>query len=249
MPYKVIMRKPKRKFVAKMRRATAPARPIRAPRGARNNGFLQIKRFSNVYDMSGIAVDGAVCSKYNLNIGLTCSSTAHAVAFGTMTCNFKLADVTNLTEFTNLYDSYKIRGVRVELIPYNNVAATAAATSGIAGQPSVVVHSVIDYDDDVALSASVAGLTAIQQYPTYKMQYALGKKLSWYLRPKVAKPVFATAITTGYAPAPFPWVDCSYSDVSSYGLKLLFETMSGGAATVLMYKARCTFYLSFKEPR
>jgi len=242
-------RRSKRIFKRGRRQTRAAFR--RAHRRPRWGGAISIKRTSNVYGMAGIVVDGTVCAKANQNVVVNASGTFNAITWGTLTCNFKLEDCVNYTEFTNLYDQYKIVGVKLKLIPYQTDATTAAAPSSLAGQPSFLIHSVIDYDDNTAVSASNTGADAMRQYPSYRCSniYARhGKPWSRYLRPKIAREVYRTPVLTGYESAKMPWLDSDYADVSAYGLKLLFEVVSGGAAAQLMFKAEVTYYLRFKNP-
>jgi len=243
MPVRV---KSRRRFKRKVRRARVKRVPTQ-----RWGGALAIKRTSNVYGMAGITVDGTVCAKAAQNIVLNANATFNVIQWGAMTCNFKLEDCVNYTEFTNLYDQYKIVGVKLKLIPYQTSALTAAAPHAQAGQPAFLIHSAIDYDDDTQVTLSNTGADALRQYPSYKCHniYALnGKPWSRYVRPRVATEVYRTALLTGYQSTKMGWLDTTFADVSSYGLKLLFEVLSGGSAAQLMFKAQVTYYLKFKSP-
>lgn len=216
------------------------------------SGEISLKRTSNVYDMGSIVVDGTVCVKQNQNVVLKTSGTGLAIWWGYMVCNFKLEDCVNYAEYTALWDQYKIVGCRLTLIPYQTCVSTAAAYSSATGQPSFLIHSIIDYDDDNTPTLSNSGVNDFRQYPSYRcdnIYLGAGKKWSRFVRPKVAAPVYATAITTAYSANSYPWMDSSTTNASSHGIKLIFETVSGGAEASLMVKAEVTYYLKFKSPR
>jgi len=243
-------RAPKRRFKTRRRRVA------RVPRAPRYAGGLTIKRVSNCNGMANVVVDGSVVSKYLDNFAVTTTIGAGLTTYGAIVCSFRLADVVSYTEFTQLYDQYKILGVKVRMIPFQTVAATAAAPSSAAGQPAFLIHSVVDYDDADLPVASNTGVDNFRQYPNYKVKNVfsrMGGAISRFLRPKLRGLVYksgeASAPTTGYQSLKASWLDCDNPDPPHYGLKYIIECISGGSVATMMFKMDCTWYLQFKNPR
>lgn len=152
---------------------------------------------------------------------------------------FSLNALPNYTEFTALYDQYRINGVKVTIIPRGNSAEIgASATTGQA----VGVFSVIDYDDGSLL-------TSIQQacqYPNMKMTRSNQMHMR-YLKPRceLAGTITSTP-TTGAIMATRGWIDADAAGVPHYGLKLIFQQSPN---TVQQFDLKLDYYLAFKSVR
>lgn len=151
---------------------------------------------------------------------------------------FKLTDVPNYTDFTNLYDMYQIRGVEIELIPQAN-----SVEVGNASGPCV--HSALDYNDP-QLPTSVAELC---QFENYKMTRGL-RSHKRYVRPKMmdlglANVTPATVITTGYSKN--QWINTNTPDVRHYGIKFVIDQIQSGSERQMNFDVRLKYYLAFKQ--
>lgn len=240
------------KVEGRPRRTQTRLRHIKAKRAVWkkrvNAALTRIPRVSNVFGMNNIVLSGN-CAKTAQNVHISTDSGVNVINYGLIVCTFKLADVVSYTEFTNLFDQYRIDKVQFRLIPYATGVLTGAAVSPAAGQPSVFVHSIVDYDDDNTLALSNAGVDAMRQYPNYRMSNLIKNGFKRTLKPKVLSSTYQTSLTTGYRPVSFKWADCAYPDIPAYGLKIMFESISGGAVTDIVCKAEVKFWLSFKNLR
>jgi len=201
--------------------------------------------------MGGLTVDGATVTKNSGQVYVT-SAASTAVTYGTFEFIARLQDVTNYTEFTALYDKYQIVGVRLNLIPYATNVATGAAYSSTATQSSVLIHAVTDYDDATPLAASEAGIDTIRQYPGYRMLNPYqrgGRGWKWYLKPKLATPVYNGAAFAGYRQIPWGWTDCNNPAIEGYAIKAVIECLGAGTALSHVFKGEATYYLKFRDPR
>lgn len=150
---------------------------------------------------------------------------------------FNLSQLPQYTEFTQLYDQYQIKGVRVELIPQFDSANMASTSStNIINQN----YSCIDYDD-VGIPTS---MDTIMQYQNVR-RCPSTKVMKRFLKPKVATQVYSTALTTNYSSKRNVWLDCNQPDTEHYGLKFGF-TKSPNAQK---YSLRVIYYLAFKNVR
>lgn len=131
--------------------------------------------------------------------------------------NFQLGFVTNPTEFTQLFDRYRIAGVKLTFLPGQSSADAYA--SGFAS-PIPYLYYAQDWDDGNV----PASQTEVTQMQTVKMR-RLDKPFSIFVKPKAAATVFHTGVTSAYATANNSWIDCSYADVQHYGLKLWLKNV------------------------
>lgn len=225
-------------------------RVSRAPRSF--SGTLAITRVSNVCASGGFAIDGALTtSSGNSHLIVTTPATANSFSFGAFSYYVRLQDLPNYTEFTSLYDQYKIAGVKFRIIPFAVSPATGAAASSVASQPSCMFHMVTDLDDASKPTASEVGISALRQYTNYKSVNPFlyqRKGITRYFKPRVATAAYNGAFT-GYKSESFGWVDCDNPGIQGYGLKGVVETISGGAANLLWFKVEAKVYLVFRHPR
>lgn len=154
----------------------------------------------------------------------------------------KLSDLPNYTEFTALFDMYKIHLVKTTVIFDKNSASvsTASATNFI---PNLIW--VIDRDDATALGS----LTEYEQYDDFKIR-RLDKPVKIFWRPKVASAVYSGGAFTGYSSVGQRWIDCASPSTEHYGLKTgVMGDVEGGAGlnTIGMIHFYHTFYMTLKD--
>lgn len=146
-----------------------------------------------------------------------------------------------LTDFTNLFDQYKINSIRFEL--YYAVNENQLPSSNALP----MVHIANDYNDTNNYT-----LADIQQYPNmYTFQLGKEKPIVWYLKPRVRLDVLTnTGVTSSSAFNTTGWIDTSSPSIQQLGTKIYCNTMGRTANTdignvVLM----ATFDMEFKNPR
>lgn len=148
--------------------------------------------------------------------------------------NFRLGQVPSASEFTTLYDQYKIKAVKCTLIPRHTETVLGTSTQAN-------MWSVLDYDD----SAIPPSLDTLLQYQNSK-RTRMNQTHSRYLRPMIATEVFATGIASAYAPKRNVWLDCSNDQVEHYGIKFWFDARGSAPVT---YDMQIKYYLAFKNVR
>lgn len=147
--------------------------------------------------------------------------------------NFRLSQVPNSSEFTTLYDQYKIKAVKCTLIP--------RFTEVPIGSTQGNMWSVLDYDD----SSPPGNLDELLQRQNLK-RTRMHQIHSRYLRPMVTQEVYATGVATAYAPKRNVWLDCTNSDVEHYAVKFWFDARGTAPVT---YDLQLKYYLAFKNVR
>lgn len=149
---------------------------------------------------------------------------------------FTLSDLPGYTDFTNLYDMYKINKVVWKLIPKYTEAALNGGTANNSNCQQI--HSVIDYDDNVAPTGGISQLT---QYQSHRM--TRGNQIhSRTIIPKVQ----TSAQALSALPKANQWIDCDQTTVYHRGIKFIVPA-AAQPGTTLYYDAEITMYLSMKN--
>lgn len=143
------------------------------------------------------------------------------------------------SEFTNLYDQYKIRGVKFTLIPRFNVAQATDGNTAPFQLPSQI-YSVLDFDGNFPVT-----INDMFQYENLKMSRgtALHKR---YFKPAVLPQVF-NGITTGYSISKNMWIDCQNDAIPHYGSTICIPQVN--ATEPLGYDLKVDLYVAFKNVR
>lgn len=170
-----------------------------------------------------------------------------AVAFGNSAFQFKLSDVPNSSEFTTLFDSYRIMAVKFTMIPtFTYVEANTAAPvgAGSLNESCPQIYTVIDRDDVTALST----VTDYMQYDTYKMHRG-NKVITRYIKwPRIQLAGNVNgASALGFQGRPKQWLDCNSNNIPHFGIKVGIDSSS--TAGYYVYRVYCKYYLQFKDTR
>lgn len=163
---------------------------------------------------------------------------------------FTLADVGNVSEFTSLFDQYKILGILVTVKMLNSPDAVNVPNglSANTGCYYPTLWYATDYDDN-----SVATVANLREYVRVKHKVLRpNSEIRIFLKPTTLEQVYRTAVTTGYA-VNFnrPWLDCAQTDIPHYGLKYAidFEGITPANGQVWTFKFNAKYYLKMKNPR
>ncbi|AUM61741.1 capsid [uncultured virus] len=229
----------KKRGISKKQRVKKIIKPTRV---------LNESRFMDATASGTFALGGALSASAGY-MSHTTSAVLAAVNYGAIGASFRLSDLPNYTEFTNLYESYKINRITVRITPMATGAAAGAAFSSTVTQTAILFHWCLDYDDSSVPTASDAGVQALRQRSGYKFRniYANDGKpivISWV--PRVAASYYNSAVSTAYGQKASPWLDEGSDSCPHYGLKMITETVSTGAAVLHFFKVDTKLSLSFK---
>lgn len=147
---------------------------------------------------------------------------------------FTLDSVTNYTEFSALFDSYRINKVVVKFVPRTTDNGQGANERGN-------VYSVVDYNDNTALASVAAAL----ERDTCRRTVAT-RVHTRVLRPACASATYKSVTSWGYAPTWKRWIDMSDPQVPHYGLKYLIDNRDDLS---MVYDYFITYYMSFMNVR
>lgn len=153
---------------------------------------------------------------------------------------FRLSYLTNVSEFTNLFDMYKITGVRMKFIYDRNSAQGSIASESL---PTLYFYN--DYDD----GTPAANVGDACQYDSLRMK-RMDRPITFFVRPKIQSMVYESAITTAYAtPKKNPWLDCGNDAIPHYGCKWIIDANSAFASSIGTVTVMMTYYIACKDVR
>lgn len=146
---------------------------------------------------------------------------------------FTLDQVPGYTEFTNLYDFYKLNAVKLTFYPQMTQNISLGSVNN--ANASARFFSVIDLNDATAPTSS----NDLREYSTCRMTPIL-RRHSRFLKPRIQD---ADKV---YTPGR-PWLYTSSPSIKHFGLKIFVEPMGSTSTTDMEYKCEAKFYLSFKS--
>lgn len=148
------------------------------------------------------------------------SSNSYDIPFS---MSFKLNQLINFGDITNLCDRYKIAGVYVRIYSNKSNAQAGAA----AGMP--YIQHITDHDDSSVPSVATLREKMGVKLSTFK---AGSSYIGIKCRPRVAQEVYQSSITTGYAvPNKSVWINSTYSGVEHFSIKGVISNMYLAAST------------------
>lgn len=256
------------------RRREEVPRPFRRPRWTRgiqrkrvkyDKVVYPFKRVTNASRMSGFDVDGVALVK---SVGAPSTYFDMVAAgpsgngqmnYGSFAFSWRLSDIIDFTEFTSLFDQYKVKGFKIRIIPFNTESPTMSATAPVGstntqfGHPNCMLHWAIDENDASLPAQSETGVETLQQYSSYKFRRVTdGSAIEIYVpAPKVVGEVFAQS-GTGGAPKKNPWLTTDNSDVEHFGVKGVFVwgpivSMDAGEQADIRMRIEVISYIACKN--
>lgn len=148
--------------------------------------------------------------------------------------SFKISDLPNVSDITNLFDYYKIVGVKLKWIYTHNSSEAGAVGYGL---PNLVYT--IDYDD----ANLPANEDALLERNTTRIK-RMDKPITLYLKPKINNEIYNNGVVSGYAlsKGQVPYIDTSNASVSHFGVKygIVLNAAQTGNGIMKLY---ATYYL------
>lgn len=142
--------------------------------------------------------------------------------------NFSLNDIPGYLEFTNLFDYYRINGIRFRLFPYQTQSNSTGTVNNAGNVP-------IFYAVDTTDATPPTTVEEILEYQDHKI-VSLYDGIDCYIKPKFSD---ATSAQRG------GWVACTNPSLNWFGFKLAIPPTTNAMTYYLVW----TFYVSFKDPK
>jgi hypothetical protein len=152
----------------------------------------------------------------------------------TFAYTFTLSAFPDASDFTNLFDQYRIGIVRVAFFPQGGASAVINSVIGTA----------IDYDD----SSSGLALGQLEEYSSFQLN-SLQKTFWRTFQPRAAQAAYSGVFTSFARMPASTWIDCASPSVLYYGLKgqIPASTIAGGP--FIAYNVSVSAILQFKNSR
>lgn len=162
----------------------------------------------------------------------------------------------NYTEFTALYDRYRINKVvlryirqfTAQVINFEINNGSFPTPGGAAGGRNPRMFLIKDYSD----ASNINSADEARQYNTMTMHQVIGSgMIKHIIRPAVQTEAYATAITSGYMPKWNQWIACDNPNVKHYGTKGWVDdcsTIATGTSNCV-FKVEGTMYFSCANTR
>ena len=150
---------------------------------------------------------------------------------------FKFSDIPSMSEFTNLFDSFRILAVKITFYPPYNIAWLPASANAPIGE----FYSIIDYNDAVSPSST----SDMNQYQTLHRTWA-NRPHRRYLKPKLLQTGLVNGDTTFSALTTVngkPWLDMYSSQTARYyGVKIAWASSVGSDVKAFDVRVTATYY-------
>lgn len=158
---------------------------------------------------------------------------------------FSLDGLPNYTEFTPLFDVYRIMTV---IAKFRLVQPPEAQNTPATSQFYPDIYATVDHDDSVAPT----DVETLLQYG--KCKRGILRPNQWFkykFHPTPAIQLYRTATTTAYAPAKNTmWLDLAATNTPYYALKGCISNEAAGLTTAgLAVEVHMIYYVQFKNSR
>ena len=147
--------------------------------------------------------------------------------------NFSLDDLPDYSEFTNLYDTYRLNAVKITFLPQMTESISLSSLNN--PNASVRFFSVIDYND----GNPPGSIDELRQYQNCKFTPVLRKHSRYIYRPKIQDR--GQTYTPGR-----PWINTTSPDQDHFGLKIGIEPIQSTNVQSMSYTVEAKYYLSFR---
>ena len=145
---------------------------------------------------------------------------------------FQLSQVPGSSDFTSMYDQYKICGVHLKFFPEQTQTATLATLDSVRGNARFL--TCIDLNDDTPPTTA----DDVRQYESCQVTSILEQHEVY-----IKKPLFLNSSGQNVS----DWVSSQSPSVRWYGCKFFCEAPLNTGAGVFDFRVEAIFYLCFKN--
>lgn len=159
-----------------------------------------------------------------------------AASGSAMTFDFapSLSDLSNKAAFKELFDQYRIVGLKLRFDPQVSEAINISAL------PNLLMYSVLDFNDAATLTTTAKAT----EYQTCKIT-RFSKPHVRYFRPCVVQNTTDSAANSYNKTYPSPWISTTKDLVAHLGVKVLTDLNPG--SSTWKWNVSATYYIQFKN--
>lgn len=150
---------------------------------------------------------------------------------------FKLSDIADYSQWTSVYDLYRITNITAQIIGANQNSSVSSAN-----QCTQIMASAIDYDDNNVT-------TSLETTLNFGSSYVHGPTCNdrRSFTPKINNVAWQGGVGTGLQPASRQWLDALSSNVEHYGLKVYIPKSQ--SANVFSWTIIFEYTIEYKNNR
>lgn len=214
---------------------------VYARKRAKLNGKLNRKRLV-LPKSGGRLVQPVHYYKRHLDYGTVSATNGTTATYGTV--YFQLDQLNNYTEFTALYDNYKLIAMKVYFIPISNVTLSGSTPLNVQTEHNNRLITVIDYND----RDTPTNVNELREYSTCQVKpNNILHTRYFHPRPTITMDEDATSGGVyGIGQVKGVWVSTASNQCEWYGVKYGIQH-ADPTATVSLYKIEVKAYLAFKN--
>lgn len=169
---------------------------------------------------------------------------------GYLGLKFSLQDVPNASEFTTLFDQYRIKSVAVKMTPiWNNAEASEIDANDPTEAQNMVATYVYDFDN----ISSVLSIDEFNQYQRRHQKTLAGtRSKNMYVKPRAQVRVLTSGgNSTNALSSALQWQDCIDDSVPYYGIRMLVKPINiqYNPSDNFVLRLDFTYVLQFKNVR
>lgn len=227
-------------ITAKPAKKTKVSKKKRYTKGAlsiKYHNFIRSCTFGQAYVIgldlrTGFSLNGVSTGLFNMQFNFTLAGVNASFGGGAAT----VLPLPNYTEFTALYDQYRIDWVDCKFMFTNNMSNVTSPSTTLP-----VMYLAKDYDD-----SNSANYTDLQQYSTldvWQLGNQQGRDGIHHVRvkPNVDVTLYQSALLTGYSRGKPQFIDTSSPSVPHYGVKIAYDPVYTPAAATNVGYLTCVF--------
>lgn len=184
----------------------------------------------NTQSAVGLSINGVPSAVYDIELSFSLNGVAIYLG-GALVDTYAMP---NATDFTNLYDQFRIDWIDCMYTFSNNNSSINQPTTGLPR-----VFHVVDHDE-----VSASNMTTVLQYDNLQ-QWQLGHDPSTKIiriRPTPLQMVYLSAVATGYeAGQKAKFISTAYAGVPHYGVKMIVDPILYSAGSVFVGNIAMSF--------
>lgn len=162
--------------------------------------------------------------------------------------SFQLSDLPNYTEFTALFDQYKIGGIKYRWVVNRSPDYGGAVVSNVYNTAVQGTYPRIMWVHDYDSYTAPANFAELQQYPKMKEVYLTPDRpyTKWFFfKPARANVEFESGVNSAYSPTWKGFVDCASDTTPHAGIRTFYDGLNNN----MQLRLECWYYLVFKNVR
>jgi len=186
------------------------------------------------YQDNTVPISGGLTGTGNNNFAFTYTLAGVVVWFGPGPGSATVP-MASVSEYTALFDSYRIVGVEVTM--YSSMNMNQSVTQFLPN-----IGTCVDYDDGSPITWAEAA-----QYESFKViQFSVPNKKVLRCRPQAATYVGNTGgVSVPANASKSQWMDCASNNINYYGHKFCFDNPMVGAASAAANEGFVTFHVRY----